>query len=404
MQDTAMGHLPQGFNVGGVTRAADEEHRVATPLELLFDLCFVVAVAQASSALYELLVERHFADAIVGFLAVFFGIWWAWVNVVWFTTCHDSDDVVHRLLTLIQMAGALILAAGVHNAMIDLDFRTITAGYAVMRLGLVPLWIRVGRDQPDHRARACRYAGTIVGLQVLWIARLAVVDSWRVAVATFVAGVVLELVAPIWAERRATGQQFNGDHLAERFGLFTIIVLGEVLLSATFAVEEAIEADGVSVDLLVVAGSGLIVAFAIWWAYFGRNDVPVIDRLNGAFLWGYGHLPVFGGLAAFGAGIHVAIAAVVGHGDHVPTDRLASLAVTVPLAVAVAGHCWVVWSSGSDDERTTVPVLLTGAAALVVLGLAAPPKVALTAAAGLFVAGATAQGVLVRKSMPTLRA
>ena len=164
---------------------------------------------------------------------------------------------------------------------------------------------------------------------------------------------MLELLAPMWAERPAERQQFNGDHLAERFGLFTIIVLGEVVLSSTVAVREALDADGATVSLLVVAISGLVIAFGVWWAYFARNDVPPFDRFHGAFIWGYAHLPIFGGLAAFGAGVHVAIGAAVGHGEHVPTQRLAALAVTVPLAVGATGLATVVATSGSRHERPT---------------------------------------------------
>ena len=112
-----------------------EPHRTATSLELLYDLCFVVAVAQISSELHHLLVERRFADGVIGFSAAFFGIWWAWVNYVWFASGHDSDDVPFRLLTLVQMAGVLVLAAGVHDAMEHFDFTTMTIGYVVMRLG-----------------------------------------------------------------------------------------------------------------------------------------------------------------------------------------------------------------------------------------------------------------------------
>jgi low temperature requirement protein LtrA len=397
-----MGHTPSGFNVGGVVRAADEEHRATTPLELFFDLCFVVAVAQGASALHDLVIERRFADAVVGFLAMFFAIWWAWVNVVWFSTGHDSDDVVHRVLTLLQMAGALILAAGVHDAMFDLNLTTTTVGYAVMRLGLVPLWIRVGRDHPDQSGRAYRFALTIVVLQVLWIARLALPDDRSVALASFAVGVVLELLAPMWAERRADRQQFNGDHLAERFGLFTIIVLGEVVLSSTVAVREAVDADGVSVALLVVAISGLVIAFAVWWAYFARNDVPAFDRFHGAFIWGYAHLPIFGGLAAFGAGLHVAIGATVGHGEHVPTQRLAALAVTVPLAVGATGLATVVATSGSRHERPTAVILLGTAVVLVLIGSTLSVKPAIVVTAIVVTAGTIAQGILGRRTFGTL--
>ena len=149
-----------------VARSPDEAHRAATSLELFYDLCFVVAVSQASSELHHLIVERRFADAVIGFSAAFFGIWWAWVNFVWFASGHDSDDVPFRLLTLVQMAGVLILAAGIHDAFIHFDFTTITIGYVVIRLGLVGMWLRVARDQPDHRRRAMRFVIGITAVQV----------------------------------------------------------------------------------------------------------------------------------------------------------------------------------------------------------------------------------------------
>src|SRR5688572_5008916 len=97
-------------------RSTTEAHRAATPLELFFDLCFVVAVAQASSRLHHALAENHVSQGVVGFGTVFFAIWWAWMNFSWFASAYDTDDVPYRLVTLVQIAGALILAAGVPRA------------------------------------------------------------------------------------------------------------------------------------------------------------------------------------------------------------------------------------------------------------------------------------------------
>ena len=100
-----------------VARPTDEEHRSATVLELFFDLCFVVAVAQAASALHHEVAEDHVGDGVVGYAMVFFAIWWAWMNFTWFASAYDTDDIPYRLTTLVQIAGALILAAGVPEAM-----------------------------------------------------------------------------------------------------------------------------------------------------------------------------------------------------------------------------------------------------------------------------------------------
>src|SRR5689334_1774298 len=95
-----------------------ERHRVATPLELLFDLTFVVAVARLSSVFAHAVAADHLED-VVGYLMVFFAIWWAWMNFTWFASAYDCDDAAYRVLTLLQMAGVLILAAGVTAAFGD---------------------------------------------------------------------------------------------------------------------------------------------------------------------------------------------------------------------------------------------------------------------------------------------
>jgi low temperature requirement protein LtrA len=380
-----------------VVRSPDEAHRSATTLELFYDLCFVVAVAQTASELHHLIVERHFADAVISYTAAFFGIWWAWVNYVWFASGHDSDDVPFRLLTFVQIAGVLVLAAGVHDAMANLDFTTMTIGYVVIRLGLVGMWLRVARDEPGHRRRALRYVVGITGVQILWLLRLALPDDRSLGIASFFALVVVELAIPIWAERAAPGQQFHAGHLAERFGLFTIIVLGEVILSSTIAVREAIDAVGIEFDVLLVAAAALVIAFATWWSYFGRDDEPAPDRLNGAFFWGYGHLFVFAGLASFGAGVHVAVDAAAGSAE--VTDRVAALAVTIPLAVTIVGFTTSVANAESDRERRLLPVEAAKLAIVLLLGLLAPLYVAIVGTAALFVAGTIVQGRVLERHL-----
>src|ERR1041385_5473211 len=123
-------------------RDPGQEHRAATPLELFFDLTFVVAVAQWASGLHHGLVEGHARDVLVGFPLVFFGIWWAWMNFTWFASAYDTDDAIYRLATLVQLSGALVLAAGVPRALTDHDFGVATLGYVIMRLALVAQWLR----------------------------------------------------------------------------------------------------------------------------------------------------------------------------------------------------------------------------------------------------------------------
>lgn len=103
---------------------------MATPLELLFDLSFVVAIALAASQLHHGVKEHHTGPALAGFVAAFSAIWWAWMNYIWFASAYDDDSAAFRLLTMLQMVGVLIFAAGVPG-LFNGDFRAGVLGYAV---------------------------------------------------------------------------------------------------------------------------------------------------------------------------------------------------------------------------------------------------------------------------------
>src|SRR4029450_9918915 len=134
-----------------VARSTGEEHRSATALGLFFDLCFGGAGAQAAFALHHDVAEDHVGEGVVGYATVFFAIWWAWMNFTWFASAYDTDDIAYRLTTLVQIAGALILAAGVPDAMDGSDFAVITFGWVVMRLAMVTQWLRAAGSDPPHR-------------------------------------------------------------------------------------------------------------------------------------------------------------------------------------------------------------------------------------------------------------
>ncbi len=291
-----------------VPRGANETHRVSTPLELLVDLTFVVAVAQVAASLHHGLSEGHVAHSVVGFVSTFFAIWWAWMNFTWFASAYDTDDVPYRLATLVQMAGVLVLAAGVPRAFEHNDFAVITLGYVVMRVALVAQWARASRA-PASRSVGRRYALAIVICQLGWVARLALPAT--AASAAFAVLVAAEVAVPIWAERGGRTAWHPG-HIAERYGAFTIIVLGESILSATVAIQDGIDAGEGVVELVLIAIGGLLIVFSMWWIAFDRPEELTPGVGDGgasalqAFAWGYGHIVVFAAAAAVGAGITVA--------------------------------------------------------------------------------------------------
>ena len=318
------------WHVPMLGRDRQEAHRAATPLELLFDLSFVVAVAAAASALHHDLAHGEIGHGIVSFGIVFFTIWWPWVNFSWFASAYDTDDVLYRLLTFVQIAGVLVVAAGVSDVFESLDFTTAVVGYVIMRIALVAQWLRVALEDPDGRAVALRFAVGITVVQLLWIVRLAVGPPWGY-VALIVLGAV-ELAIPAWAERSGRHTPWHAGHIAERYGLFTIIVLGECVLAATTTIEAAVRAGGVSVALVTLAVGGLILVFAMWWAYF-KHRAGIDDRmsLRAAIAWGYGHYFVFAAVAAMGAGLQVAADSILDEADIGPA--LVTLTVGVPVVI-----------------------------------------------------------------------
>ena len=223
-------------------RATDEPHRASSQLELLFDLTFVVAISRITPQLADSIANGEGLQALTPFLQVFFLIWWAWMNFTWFASSYDTDDVAYRLLTLLQMAGVLVLAAGVPAALNNNDFLVITVGYLIMRVGLIALWLRAAIEDPTSRSTA---RATQPGSQAWRSPGCSASSSRRPEhyrqaslLPIFVSLVVLELSLPLWLERtRRTS--WHPHHIAERYGLFAILLLGEGILAVSSEVETA---------------------------------------------------------------------------------------------------------------------------------------------------------------------
>ncbi|WP_431220776.1 low temperature requirement protein A [Leifsonia xyli] len=324
--------MTSAFRIPMTGRSLDEQHRVSSPLELLFDLTFVVAIAQVAGQLAHAGEDGHLLERLPFYFMVFFAIWWAWMNFTWFASAYDTDDVPYRIMTLVQMGGVLVLAAGVPAAFAEEDFTAIIIGYLIMRLALIGQWIRAGVEDPVHRTTAFRYASGIAVVQVLWIAWGFVPP--HLAVWFFPLGAALELAVPLWAER--TGMtSWHPHHIAERYGLFTIIVLGESVSASAVGVQSALAQSGFSASLVWIASAGLTLLFALWWLYFLEPAAEGLSSKRGrSFYWGYGHYFVFASLAALGAGLEVAVQVGAAHGA--ASETAVEYAIAVPVAVFLA--------------------------------------------------------------------
>jgi low temperature requirement protein LtrA len=309
-------------------RLKDEAHRVSTPLELFFDLVFVVAVALAAAGLHHGIIEHHISHAIVSYTMLFFAIWWAWMNFSWFASAYDVDDVPYRLLIMVQLTGTLLLAAGVQPAFDHGNWGIMTAGYVIMRLSLIALWTRAWHADVERRKTIVRYMMGLFMLQVAWSLLLWIPSDLKLF--CFMTLAIGELLVPIWAESAGI-TPFHPHHIVERFGLFTIIVLGESILAASTAMQAALAHDQLNTSVLKIGVGGVLIVFSMWWTYFYQSEHDIMKSVKTAFLWSYGHFLIFASAAAVGAGLAVSVDSLA-EGAEV-SSTIASLAVIIPVII-----------------------------------------------------------------------
>jgi low temperature requirement protein LtrA len=268
-------------------------------LELFFDLIFVAAVAQVSAPLRE----DYAVSGIVRFATLFILIWWAWTGHSVFSTRFDTDDSVQRALTFVQMFAVAVMAANAQHPLGSRDSAGFAAAYAIVRLVLVVQYVRA-RSVHQARALATRY---LVGHGIaatLWLASAFTMAPARFAI--WAAAMAIDLGTPWLALSHSVRVPPDAAHLPERFGLFTLILLGETVV----AIMEGMESQE---HWSVVAASAALVsmaaAFVVWWWYFdvvgAAQERPVRSRSEAVrlHLWSYAHLPLYLGIAVGGVGL-----------------------------------------------------------------------------------------------------
>ena len=315
------------------------------------------------------------------------------MNFTWFASAYDNDDVLYRLATFVQMAGVLIFAAGITRVFEDQDFSLVVAGYVVMRIALAGQWLRAATADPPRRACDRRYAIGVTLCQVGWVGMLFLPDGIRLPV--WAALMVCELAVPVWAERKEPTTWHPG-HITERYALFTIIVLGELVLSGFFAIQASLDS-GSAVDELVKVGIGAgLLVFSMWWLYFSQPSEAIVaharetfDSRTGydAFIWGYGSVFVLGSIAAVGAGVAVIVDQQTGHAEI--SNRFAVLTVAVPLAIYLVS-VWAVHHKANESAGLRTTAYFVAAVLVLLLGALGAPMWAL----GLVTVALVAQSVV----------
>lgn len=355
-------------------RDPEEQHRASTPLELLFDLTFVVAFGVAASELAHMLSAGHVGAGIIAFGYATFAVCLAWINFTWFASAYDTDDWAFRLATMVQMVGVLILAMGL-PAFFDsvaeghrVDNAVLVVGYVVMRIALVGQWLRAARQDPQRRRAALTYAAVILVAQAGWIGTVFLHTPVPVTLGIWTVLGIFELAGPWLAETRAIRTPWHPHHIAERYGLMAIIALGEGVVGTVASLSAMVSDHGWSVDAVLLAVSGTVLTFGMWWMYFTLPTADVLHaRRERSFWFGYGHLPIFGAIVATGSGLHTAAYFIQHHSDLGSVATVLAVAIPVLLYLALV---FVLYTSLLRSVDVLHVVLVAAATAVLVTAVA----------------------------------
>jgi low temperature requirement protein LtrA len=284
--------------------ADPSQPRRASWLELFFDLIFVAAVAQVGVPLGE----DYTLHGLVCYALMFLLIWWAWLGHTMYSTRFDADDVVQRLLTLLQIFAAAAMAANAKSAFDSRDSAGFGAAYAVLRAVLVVQYLRARRLMETRRLTTLYSAG-FGAASLLWgIAAIRPVPTrfWL-----WGAALLIDMGTPWLAVQYTDKCPPDAEHLPERFGLFTIILLGESVAAVMHGMESQ---EMWSPSAAISAFTGLSLAFGYWWWYFDGAHGAAKRRVTSNRktllfqIWSYAHLPLYLCVAVVGVGVEHVIA------------------------------------------------------------------------------------------------
>jgi low temperature requirement protein LtrA len=305
-----------GHRLGVVLR----EGELVTPLELFFDLVFVLAITQCTALMAADPTWRGIGRGLV----VLGLLWWSWVGYAWLTSVVDPDEGGVRLVLFGAMAALLVTSLAVPDAFGDLGL-VMAVAYGVVRFGQIALFVLGSGDDPGLRHSVLGLAiSTAIGVAILVVGAL-FEDSARLAV--WSAALVFDMAGPLFID--TTGWRLVPGHFAERHGLIMIVALGESIVAIGVGA-------GADVDSGVIAAAvaGIAVAAAFWWLYFDVAALAAARRLAGIEdikernelardAFSYLHLPLLASVVLVALGLKTTLAHV---GEPLAWEPAAALA------------------------------------------------------------------------------
>ena len=233
-----------------------------TPLELFFDLVFVLAITQCTTLMSQ---DPTWSGLAQGML-VLGVLWWSWIGYAWLTSVVDPEEGAVRFAIFGAMAAFLIAAIAVPDAFGDLALPFALA-YGAVRAAHISLFILASRDDPALRHSVVGLAiSTAIGVSLLIAASF--VDGLAQGVLWLLA-LTLDMIGPLFID--ASGWRMVPGHFAERHGLIIIIALGESIVAIGVGAHSHL-----TWGIAAAAALGIALAAALWWMYF--DVVALVSR------------------------------------------------------------------------------------------------------------------------------
>jgi low temperature requirement protein LtrA len=317
------------------------------------------------SALGDKLSKDISLEGIASFAILFVPIWWSWTGMAFYITRFNLDDVGHRLLVFTQMFAVAVLAISVRDGLGDTS-QGFALAYVSARGVLVLMYLRAGGLRPQARALTRRYATGFSLAASIWLISAVVPVPARFVL--WAAGMVVDFGTPLLPGTRRLQAQIPPDthHLPERFGLFTLIVLGEAF-SKVIANASGIE---LRFSNALSGALALVVAVSLWWIYFDNVKGSVVRRTQFAGqVWVYTHLPLVAAICAFGVAAKKVVLLEPGLGLAHATRLLVSASVGIAL-LAIALLDLSTTESARDLARNRIALVrIVGAVVILAIGL-----------------------------------
>ena len=308
---------------------ADQTEKRVAPLELFFDLVFVFAVTQVTA----LMSHNPTWEGLGQGMLVLIALWWSWGAYAWLTNYIAADEGVERLLMFAAMGAFLIVALAVPHAFGE-DALLFGIAYAVARWLHIFIWAEANDDVDTGQAIARLSRTALPGPALLIAAGL--VDDGTLRAVLWIVGLSIDYAGPYVFG--VGGFRVSAGHFAERFSLIVIIALGESIVAIGAGVTGELDAGVLGAALL-----GLIVACALWWAYFDvvavvaerrfRRMPPELRVRIARDSYSYLHLPMIAGIVLIALGVKKTIA----HVDE-PLDTVPAVALFGGIALYYGGH------------------------------------------------------------------